>query len=223
MAIIAPSYSTIPEVEQPGRVTGDKKQSSEQIKLDFLKLLTTQLQYQDPLSPTDNTEFTSQMAQFSSLDAQNRSNDLLQQLLAAQGTGAMNQAVSYMGKQVVFPGNQTTVKDKSATVRFQMPEAGDVTVQIYNQTGALVGEALLQGVQSGERSAVIDGIEGGDGTYLFTVSHIKPDGTQSALATYEAHRVTGVVNESTGVMLDLSGRQTALADVRRVEQAESLG
>lgn len=222
MATIAPSYSTIPEVEQPAAVKSGKKQSAEQIKLDFLKLLTTQLQYQDPLSPTDNTEFTSQMAQFSSLDAQNRSNDLLQQLLAVQGAGAMNQAVSYMGKQVVFSGNQTTVKDGSATVRFQMPEAGDVAVQIYNQTGALVGETLVQGVQSGERSAVIGGIEGGNGAYLFTVSRLQEDGTQEALATYEAHQVTGVINEATGVLLDLSGRQAALADVRRVEQVDSV-
>ncbi|MBF0583928.1 MAG: hypothetical protein HQL80_06800 [Magnetococcales bacterium] len=221
MAVTAP-YGTIPSVEQPATVVAGKQQNSDQLKLDFLKLLTTQLQYQDPLSPTDNTEFTSQMAQFSTLDAQNRSNDLLQQLLTAQGAGAMNQAVSYIGKQVVVPGNQTTVKGGAATVHFQMPEAGDATVQIYNQTGALVGEALLQGVQSGERSAVINGIGGGDGNYLFSVSRLGSDGTQTALSTFVANRVTGVVNGDTGVMLDMDGQLVALADVRRVEQADAL-
>ena len=51
---------------------------------DFLKLLITQLQNQDPLQPTDNTEFVSQLAQFSQLEETTKQADLLQKSLDAQ-------------------------------------------------------------------------------------------------------------------------------------------
>lgn len=47
---------------------------------DFVKLLTTQLQNQDPTEPVDNTQMLAQLAQFSSLSAANQSNTLLDQI-----------------------------------------------------------------------------------------------------------------------------------------------
>lgn len=58
----------------------------------FLQLLVTQLQYQDPLSPQDNTEFVSQLAEFSSLEA-------LQNLSSSMGN---SQALSLVGKNVII-------------------------------------------------------------------------------------------------------------------------
>jgi len=43
----------------------------------FLKLLVTQMQYQDPLNPSDNTEYMSQLAQYSALEAQLNISDTL--------------------------------------------------------------------------------------------------------------------------------------------------
>ena len=122
------SFGTIPLADKKANVFGDTAVSADKLQLDFLKLLVAQLQHQDPLEPTTNTEFTSQMAQFSSLDAQNRSNTLLEQLLTSQGTSQINQAVAFIGKQVVVSGNKTAMQDGAATVRFQMPEAGMANV-----------------------------------------------------------------------------------------------
>ncbi|MEO5348990.1 MAG: flagellar hook assembly protein FlgD [Magnetococcus sp. YQC-3] len=216
-------FGAPPTVVKPSNTASGKNEGADQLKLDFLKLLTTQLQYQDPLSPTQNTEFTSQMAQFSSLDAQNKSNDLLKQLLSAQGVGTLNQAVSYMGKQVVVPGNQTTVKNGAATVRFQMPETADAKVYLYNQSGALVKEVALQNVQSGERSAVVNGIGGPDGAYTFAVGYTAADGSHKTVSTMSSSQVVGVINDPAGVMLDLGGWQVSLTDVRRVEQTVGTG
>ncbi|MBF0161157.1 MAG: hypothetical protein HQL88_02615 [Magnetococcales bacterium] len=215
------NFGTIPTT-QSSTSTDSKKGGAEQLKLDFLKLLTTQLQYQDPLSPTSNADFTSQMAQFSSLDAQNQSNALLQQLLTAQGGSALNQAVAYMGKQVVVPGNQTSVQSGAATVYFELPEAVEsVAVNVFDASGALVGETTLQAVPSGENQVRINGINAPNGNYRFTASYTGSDGNARAATTLISRPVTGVVNGGSGVLLDLDGQQVALTEVRRVELASS--
>ena len=64
---------------------------------DFLKILLTQLTYQDPLKPMDNQEFMAQMAQFTSLEQTQQLNDKMTTLIANQ---AALQSVGLIGKTV---------------------------------------------------------------------------------------------------------------------------
>ena len=70
--------------------TETKKDGSSLDKQAFLQLLVAQMKYQDPLEPTDNTEYVSQLAQFSSLEAMNN----------MSSTMDMQRAASYVGKVV---------------------------------------------------------------------------------------------------------------------------
>ena len=77
-------------------------------KDEFLTLLIKQLQNQDPLSPTDNTEFIAQLAQFSSLEQMNNLNSSFEKLMSFQ---MVNQAASFIDKTVVIKdesGNEIT-------------------------------------------------------------------------------------------------------------------
>jgi flagellar basal-body rod modification protein FlgD len=71
-------------------------------KDDFLKLLVAQLTYQDPTNPTDNTEFVSQLATYSSLEQQMTMNDNLQSLITAQNMTTAGQATSMIGKVISY-------------------------------------------------------------------------------------------------------------------------
>lgn len=72
----------------------------------FLTLLTTQLRNQDPLKPVDSTEFVAQLASFSTVEQQTRTNELLEDLLAATGTAAaLRDAASWIGLEVSAPGS----------------------------------------------------------------------------------------------------------------------
>lgn len=62
---------------------------------DFMKILLTQLTYQDPLKPMDNQAFMAQMAQFTSLEQSQRLNDKVQQLIENQ---AALQSVGLVGR-----------------------------------------------------------------------------------------------------------------------------
>ena len=69
-------------------------------KDDFLKLLVTQLKYQDPLTPMDNTEFVAQLAQFSSLEQMQNLNDNFEQMMSAQQLVQMSQLIGMEAKVV---------------------------------------------------------------------------------------------------------------------------
>ena len=102
---------------------------------DFLKLLTSQLQYQDPLEPMKDTEFIAQMASFSSLEQMNSMNKNFENFFQSQ----MNSSVqSYLGKVVTLGGNNdgqsglvTAVSNKGGEMKLTLNgrdyNAADVT------------------------------------------------------------------------------------------------
>lgn len=71
----------------------------------FLKLLTAQMQYQDPTNPTDATEFVSQLASFSSVEQGIKQNTKLDSLITSL---ALNQADGLLGKVVTSEDGATT-------------------------------------------------------------------------------------------------------------------
>lgn len=81
----------------------------------LLKIILTQLTYQDPLKPMDNFEFVSQLAQFSQIQQGQTMNDRLQSLLGAQAT---NQATGLLGTLVDIPAGSATLSGKVMAVTF---------------------------------------------------------------------------------------------------------
>lgn len=81
----------------------EEKSALEQTTTDFqtfLTLLTTQLRNQDPLNPTDSTEFVAQLATFSGVEQQVRANDQLEKIYEALGGGASAGLASWIGTEV---------------------------------------------------------------------------------------------------------------------------
>ncbi|MBI5635212.1 MAG: flagellar hook assembly protein FlgD [Nitrospirae bacterium] len=70
-------------------------------KEEFLRLFTNQLKYQDPLKPMDSTEFTAQLAQFSSLEQLFNISNGLEQMLSFQGSMNNGMTVGFIGRTVV--------------------------------------------------------------------------------------------------------------------------
>ncbi|VBB08092.1 flagellar hook capping protein [Lucifera butyrica] len=97
--------------------TSSTNSGSELGKDQFLELLVTQMKYQDPLQPMDNTQFVSQLAQFSALE----------QMQNLNSTDTVSQAVSMIGKTVAWTDSNGTL------------QAGTVaSVSISNGTPQLV-------------------------------------------------------------------------------------
>ncbi len=99
-------------------------QTSSRITSDFdtfLKLLTTQMTNQDPLNPVDSTQFTTQLAQFSAVEQQTRTNSLLQGLTSQMAVLGMAQLAGWVGQEartagpVFVDGNKVTIDVTAAT------------------------------------------------------------------------------------------------------------
>jgi len=70
----------------------------------FLKMLTAQMQYQDPLNPVDSTDYATQLATFSGVEQAVLTNELLQSLTTQMNTGGLVDMAALVGKEVRFAG-----------------------------------------------------------------------------------------------------------------------
>jgi flagellar basal-body rod modification protein FlgD len=213
------NYSNIPTVVEESQFA-DTSENADQLRMDFLKMLTAQLEYQDPMDPVENTEFTAQMAQFSSLGEQQKGNELLQQLINSQSTNQLNQVVSYIGNQVVYEGDKATAENGSLSARFKMGEPGVADIKLYDENGEFV-QTATQAFGAGDQSYTFADEALADGSYSFTVQVRQDGGGSIAAKTYEAGKVTGVINGDAGVELEVNGHTVSLSDVHRVEQRAS--
>lgn len=82
---------------------------------DFLKILTTQLSFQDPLKPMDNQQFMAQMAQFAALEQSRAMNDNIESLLSIQ---AATQSIGLLGRTVEVTTDRDSVVGEVASLRF---------------------------------------------------------------------------------------------------------
>lgn len=194
----------------------------------FLTLLIAQLQHQDPLNPADSTEFTAQLAQFSSLEQLSNVNENLESLKLYQASINNSQAVAIIGKEIVFAGNSIEVKSGQASAcEFELSAAAKrATVTIYDNTGNFVADIELTGLKAGQQSVTWDGKDRNgnavaDGSYTFEVQAEGANGEKLTAATYSRGMVTGITFEDGITYLMVGGSKVAIGDVTRISQGSS--
>ena len=195
----------------------------------FLNLLITQLQNQDPLNPTDSTEFTAQLAQFSSLEQLGNVNDNLKQLQNFQASINNSQAVSLIGKEIMANGNSFQLTDgRPAGCDFEIDEnAAVVVVSIYDHTGEFVTSFEGQNLSAGQQTLYWDGTDkngnpAATGNYTFEVMAADANGNSIQATTFFSGSVNKVVFENNTTYLIAGGQKVALGDVIQVSAPENI-
>ncbi len=145
-------------------------------KEQFLRLLVTQLQHQDPLNPMDAREFTAQLAQFSLVEQALETNQQLKTLNLYETSANNARAVSLIGKEILAQGDKVTISDSGVgQLCFRLlGESAQTQVHVYDPAGRLVRSLDLGKRSSGEHSISWDGLDQqgralGQGTYSFQV------------------------------------------------------
>lgn len=109
----------------------------------FLQMLTAQAQYQDPLEPMDNSEYAAQLAQFSMVEQQVTTNDLMEQLLLAMGTNGMSSAANWIGMEALVTGPAVFDGDPITIAPNPPVSADEVVLIAYDEQGTEVQRTAL--------------------------------------------------------------------------------
>lgn len=189
----------------------------------FLKMLTTQMKNQDPLNPMESTEFATQLATFSGVEQQQRTNQLLEGM-AGQGGMAGLAGLSGMIGMEVEVASQVHFAGQPLTLRATVPAtAASATLVALSAEGAEVGrmhwdpkdtEVLWNGrFANGELLA--------DGQYTLSLLVTDLQGEQSTHPVTSFARVAEVRQsaEGAGLLVLESGIEISVAEARALRRS----
>lgn len=204
-----------------------EEQSSELGKDEFLKLLVTQMENQNPLEPQDNGEFIAQLAQFSSLEGIDNLNDTMGSFVSNYQSGMALEATALVGRKVQVDTDEAWMQEGEwFTGVVQLPVSSpDVRVSIHNEAGELVRNVNMGSQSADDHDLAWDGLDN-EGEQLpsglYTVkAEAKIDGVMQQLNTLLGANVNSVTLGTIGgggTTLNLAGiGKVAIEDVRTIQ------
>jgi flagellar basal-body rod modification protein FlgD len=179
---------------------------------DFLELMTTQLQNQDPFKPMESGDFLAQIAQFSTVEGIGDLNNAFASLSESLVSNQALQAANLVGHQVLAPTGVAAL-EQGGTIRgsVELPSAsGEVVVNVYDRSGQVVRRLDLGAQAAGPVSFQWDGVMN-DGQYAtpgnyFVSAEASVDGRFESVETLLEAEVRSVtLSNSGGLLLDLNG------------------
>ena len=188
----------------------------------FLLLLTTQLENQDPTEPLDTNEFTNQLVQFSIAEQSIATNQNLEALIEQNRNSEFSTAVSYIGKTVDAKGSAGELADGVASFIYELDaEAYQASVVITDGAGRAVFSG--QGPTSQGKNRVIwDGKNSftgnyeEDGTYFINVLAKSGQDETITSTTFTTGLVTSTEMRDGEMVLNVAGTVVPLSEVQAV-------
>jgi flagellar basal-body rod modification protein FlgD len=203
--------------------SASKPKTSALNQADFLKLMTEQLQHQDPLKPMDNSQMVSQMAQLSTVQGIGDLNKTVTALSDSMGTDQILRGAQLVGHKVLVPSATMPLGTTGGVDGVvAAPGAGIVNLTVSDANGNAIKQISVSASKAGEVNfnwdgTDVNGIRQAAGKYTVTATHTDSQGANTTLSTYVQAPVESATIGSDGIYLDLTGLGTApLANVLRV-------
>ncbi|MDR3514861.1 MAG: FlgD immunoglobulin-like domain containing protein [Azospirillaceae bacterium] len=193
----------------------------------FLKLLVTQLQNQDPLSPTDTSQFTQQLVEYAQVEQQIKTNTKLDTLVSQGNTTQTAAALSFIGMEVQVSGD-TTNYDGSTPLEFAYTlssAASSITATITDSSGSTV-DTLTLSTTSGSHTVTWDGTSSSgssvsSGAYTVSISATNASGSSMDVSESVYGKVTAIESQNSTTSLLLGDVSVDLSNVIGAAPASS--
>jgi len=219
--------STISQIQSAATTaqqqTATKSDPSQLGESDFLKLLTTQLQQQDPTQPMDNTAMVAQLAQFSALEQMTNVNTTLTQMLTGQGTALEANSAGMVGKTAIFSTDQVSLtQGKPASITANLSQAAtNVTLTIQDGTGNTIRTIGEGACASGNNTFTWDGNDDSGnqlptGTYTAQVLATDINGRSISLTQNGSAPITSVLFNNGVPQFVAGGSTLQLSDISQL-------
>jgi flagellar basal-body rod modification protein FlgD len=195
-------------------------------KEDFLTLLVTQLRYQDPLDPLDAQDFASQLAQFTAMEQQLLTNDLLETQIAMNEVALIAEqnsvAIGMIGSTIVAEGNSVQITGGGDAAWIATSQAASVRIDIVDEFGEVVGSLNATVPDAGVHRIDLSGVGSGlaPGQYSMRL-HALNDTQGSVLTPLLSGVVQGVRWGETGPVVVVGGKEISLAGILEITSQES--
>lgn len=179
----------------------------------FLKMLTTQIKHQDPLNPMEGSDFAVQLATFSGVEQQVRTNELLQALVGADGGAGLAAYAGWIGREVRSTA-AAWFGDDPVRLEIAADKAADEVVLVtFDANGKMVSREAI-GPGSGEVEWFgmdADGNRLPEGHYSFRIENWQGETKLSESPVESYSRVVGVEAGANGAELRLAGGNSVAA------------
>lgn len=190
----------------------------------FIKLLTSQLQNQDPLDPTDTAQFTQQLVMYSQVEQQISTNSKLDDVLGNLTNASATQFVGYLGKEVEVASDKLLLKDGKSKISYTLPDnAENVKIEVKNSSGATI--ATLSGDKTvGTHAITWDGktaagSQMADAIYSFTVTATDKDNKAiKNVQQFYVGTVKSIQSTASGAAFDFGGLYASPNDVISISE-----
>lgn len=201
---------------------GGSADKAKELKAQFMGILLTQMQHQNPLDPMDTKEFTAQLAQFSSLEQQLSTNTKLDDLLKAIQVSSTASSFGYIGQTVELATPMSTLEGGKADWTYALSsDAASMKVKVMNKQGTVLHEKELKNVQKGTYSLDVSAADLGtsvkDGDILtLKLEPLSADGESIPTEIMTTVRIDGIETTSSGVSLRAGGLLFDAGDIRKI-------
>jgi len=181
---------------------------------DFLKLMTTQMKFQDPFKPMDSSPFLGQIAQFSTVSGIEKLNASFSSLTSSLQSDQTLQAAQLVGHGVLVPADEGYLfQDEGLGGAVDLPASGQAIVEIRDAGGQVVRTLDLGTQAAGLAYFNWDGLDAAGnqlpaGRYGISARVLQGNNTQAA-STYAMGLVNSVSVDSSGLNLNLYGMNPA--------------
>ncbi len=216
--------STQTQASTGNSAPGVKPPKKELDQTDFLNLLTTQMQYQDPLKPMDNQEMTAQMTSFSSLNQLVAIGAKLDALQQTQTTLSEVQATSLIGKDVSLKSNNLQLgATGTADLPFQLSaDAARISIHIVDKDGNAMRTIEAGTLTAGDQKVTWNGKDDKGnrlpaGEYTVEVDAFDAQGKKVDVQTLVKGMVSGVDLSGSSVFVTVNGMRLPLSALVAVQ------